>query len=88
MEEFLEVGGPRLPTLRGIKYTSKDLFEFGRCVVAQAEKYQIIYGSDQVTTGMFDCLNMAHTTNCSVAASDWCPSIGRSCCYWKVITAL
>ncbi len=49
MEEFLEVGGPRLPTLRGLKYTSKDLFEFGRCVIHQAEKYQIIYGADEVT---------------------------------------
>ena len=48
MEEFLEVGGPRLPTLRGLKYTSKDLFEFGRCVIHQAEKYQIIYGADEV----------------------------------------
>ena len=48
MEDFLEVAGPRLPTLRGLKYTSQDLMEFGRCVTAQAERYQIIYGSDQV----------------------------------------
>ena len=48
MEDFLDQAGPRLPTLRGLKYTSKDLFEFGRCVTSQAEKYQIIYGSDEV----------------------------------------
>lgn len=48
MEEFLEQAGPQLPTLRGLKYTSKDLMEFGRCVINQAEKYQIIYGCDEV----------------------------------------
>lgn len=48
MEQFLDSAGPRLPTLRGLKYTDTNLFEFGRCVTAQAEKYQIIYGSDQV----------------------------------------
>ena len=49
MEDFLETAGPRLPTLRGLKYTSNNLMEFGRCVTAMAEKYQIIYGSDQVS---------------------------------------
>lgn len=50
MEEFLDTAGPRLPTLRGLKYTDPSLFEFGRCVTNQAEKYQIIYGSDEVCT--------------------------------------
>ena len=48
MEEFLDNASSRLPTLRGLKYTDTDLFEFGRCVTNQGEKYQIIYGSDQV----------------------------------------
>ncbi len=50
------MGGPRLPTLRDLKYTSKDLFEFGRCVVNQAEKYQIVYGSDEVCTYVLELL--------------------------------
>jgi N-acetylneuraminate lyase len=48
MEEFLDSAGSRLPTLKGLKYTDTDLSEFGRCVTTQAEKYQIIYGCDQV----------------------------------------
>ncbi len=48
MEAFLDVASTRLPTLRGLKFTSKDLFEFGRCVVHSGGRYQIIYGADEV----------------------------------------
>ena len=49
MEEFLDAASVRLPTLRGIKFSSPDLFEFGRCVVNNGGKYQIVYGVDQVS---------------------------------------
>lgn len=48
MKDFLEKAGSHLLTLRGLIYTNKDLFEFG-CVVTEAEKYQIVYGSDEVS---------------------------------------
>ena len=49
MEEFLDAASVRLPTLRGIKFSSPDLFEFGRCVVNNGGRYQIVYGVDQVS---------------------------------------
>lgn len=49
MEEFLDAASSSLPTLRGIKYTSPELFEFGRCVTTQGSKYQVIYGADEVS---------------------------------------
>ena len=48
MEEFLDAASLRLPTLRGLKYSCPDLLEFGRCVVSNGGKYQIVYGVDQV----------------------------------------
>ena len=54
MEEFLDSASSRLPTLRGLKYTDTDLFEFGRCVTNQGEKYQIIYGTDAVNSVLAD----------------------------------
>ena len=50
MEEFLDEVGSRLPTLRGIKFTSPDLHQLGRCVVHSGGKYSILYGCDQVYT--------------------------------------
>lgn len=49
MEEFLDAVGSRLPTLRGIKYSSLDLQQLGRCVVHSGGKYAMLYGCDQVT---------------------------------------
>ena len=48
MEDFLDQVGSRLPTLRGIKFTSPDLHQLGRCVVHSNGKYSILYGCDQV----------------------------------------
>jgi len=48
MEEFLDVASTRLPTLRGVKFSDQNLFEFGRCVTAHEGRYQIIYGCDEV----------------------------------------
>jgi N-acetylneuraminate lyase len=51
MEEFLDAVGSRLPTLRGIKYTSLDLHQLGRCVVHSRGKYSMLYGCDQQLLG-------------------------------------
>ena len=48
MEEFLSAASDRLPTLRGLKFTDKNLFEFGRCVSSNGGRYQVIYGCDEV----------------------------------------
>jgi N-acetylneuraminate lyase len=51
MEDFLDQVGSRLPTLRGIKFTSPDLLQLGRCVVHSNGKYSILYGCDQQLLG-------------------------------------
>ena len=48
MEEFLDAASSRLPTLRGIKYSSTDLHQLGRCVVHSGGRYSMLYGCDQV----------------------------------------
>ena len=49
MEEFLDAASSRLPTLRGLKFTSPNLLEFGRCVVHSRGRSQIMYGMDEVS---------------------------------------
>lgn len=48
MEEFLDAASSRLPTLRGIKYTSTDLHQLSRCVLHSGGRYAMLYGCDQV----------------------------------------
>ena len=48
MEELLDAASSRLPTLRGLKFTCYNLCDFGRCVINQGGKYQILYGRDEV----------------------------------------
>jgi N-acetylneuraminate lyase len=51
MEEFLDAASSRLPTLRGIKYSSTDLHQLGRCVVHSGGRYSMLYGCDQQLLG-------------------------------------
>lgn len=37
----------RIPTLCGVKYTSKDLYEYGRCNAKHASSCQFMYGCDE-----------------------------------------
>eukprot|EP00057_Strongylocentrotus_purpuratus_P023506 XP_011677980.1 PREDICTED: N-acetylneuraminate lyase-like [Strongylocentrotus purpuratus] len=37
----------RIPTLCGVKYTSKDLYEYGRCYAKHASSCQFMYGCDE-----------------------------------------
>lgn len=48
MEEFLDAASSRLPTLRGIIYTSTDLHQLSRCVLHSGGRYAMVYGCDQV----------------------------------------
>lgn len=48
MEDFLEAAMPKIPTLAGLKFTSVDLFDLGRCLVLGEEKIQILFGGDEV----------------------------------------
>jgi len=49
MEDFLKAAIPKIPTLAGLKFTSIDLFDLGRCLVLGEEKIQILFGGDEVS---------------------------------------
>lgn len=51
MEDFLDAARDRLPTLRGLKYSSPDLSDYGRCVVHSGGRFQILYGCDEQLLG-------------------------------------
>lgn len=86
MEEFLDQVGSRLPTLRGIKFTSPDLHQLGRCVVHSNGKYSILYGCDQVCVcvpwSRLGALTCSHYL--SVVATTWCSCVGMYICCWQV----
>ncbi|KAL9963931.1 hypothetical protein ACROYT_G027487 [Oculina patagonica] len=48
MEDFLKAAMPKIPTLAGIKFTSIDMFDLGRCLVFCDEKFQILFGGDEI----------------------------------------
>jgi len=48
MEDFLKAAIPKIPTLAGLKFTSIDLFDLGRCLVFGEEKIQILFGGDEI----------------------------------------
>ena len=49
MEDFLKAAIPKIPTLAGLKFTSIDMFDLGRCLVLGDEKIQILFGGDEVS---------------------------------------
>ena len=51
MEDFLKAAMPKIPTLAGIKFTSIDMFDLGRCLALGGEKIQILFGGDEVSYG-------------------------------------
>ena len=51
MIEFLRLGGERIPTLRGIKYTSPDLAEFQSCLEFERGRFDLFYGRDEMLLG-------------------------------------
>lgn len=49
MEDFLKAAMLKIPTLAGLKFTSYDMFDLGRCLVLDKERIQILYGGDEVS---------------------------------------
>jgi len=48
MVPFLERGAEAIPTLRGIKYTHGDLVEYRQCVQLAGNRFQILWGFDEL----------------------------------------
>jgi N-acetylneuraminate lyase len=48
MVDFLRTGGPRIPTLRGIKFSDATLHEMLACVEFDAGCYDILFGIDEM----------------------------------------
>jgi len=48
MEEFLALGGERIPNLRGIKFTDLKLFEYQACLAFDDGRYDILWGCDEM----------------------------------------
>lgn len=46
--EFLQRGAARIPSLRGIKFTSTDLHEYQACLECDAGRFDILYGRDEM----------------------------------------
>ncbi|MBL7735424.1 MAG: dihydrodipicolinate synthase family protein [Chitinophagaceae bacterium] len=51
MPAFLEEAGRSIPSLAGIKFTSPELHEYQACLNAAGEKYDILYGVDEMLLG-------------------------------------
>jgi N-acetylneuraminate lyase len=48
MVDFLRTGGPRIPTLRGIKFSDATLHEMLACVEFDGGSYDILFGIDEM----------------------------------------
>jgi N-acetylneuraminate lyase len=51
MVQFLRQGGPRIPTLRGIKFSDAFLYELLACVDCEGGRYDILFGVDEMLLG-------------------------------------
>ena len=49
MEDFLKAAIPKIPTLVGVKFTSINMFDLGRCLILNDEKFLILFGGDEVS---------------------------------------
>jgi N-acetylneuraminate lyase len=48
MIEFLQLGGERIQTLRGIKFTSPAVQEFQSCIEFAGDRFEILWGLDEM----------------------------------------
>lgn len=48
MIEFLRLGGSRIPTLRGIKFSDSTLHEMLACIEFESGRYDILFGIDEM----------------------------------------
>lgn len=51
MLDFLRTGGPRIPTLRGIKFSDPSLHDLQACIEHADGRYDILFGVDQMLLG-------------------------------------
>jgi N-acetylneuraminate lyase len=51
MVEFLRQGGPRIPNLRGIKFSDATLHEMLACIEFDGGRYDILFGIDEMLLG-------------------------------------
>lgn len=47
MYDFLQLAGPRIPNLAGIKFTHCDLMDYLRCLRFEAGRYNMLFGVDE-----------------------------------------
>ncbi|QDS89250.1 N-acetylneuraminate lyase [Rosistilla ulvae] len=48
MVDFLRLAADRIPTLRGIKFTSTNVFEFQSCLEFAGDRFQLLWGLDEM----------------------------------------
>lgn len=48
MAEFLPAAAARIPSFAGIKFTSEDLMDYGRCCAAAAGTFDVLFGRDEI----------------------------------------
>lgn len=46
--ELLDGIEKKIPTFRGLKFTSSDLLDLGQCVNNYKDKFDLLYGKDEV----------------------------------------
>ncbi|WP_339734237.1 dihydrodipicolinate synthase family protein [uncultured Gimesia sp.] len=51
MVEFLKLGGERIGNLAGLKYTDTKLFEFQECLELENERFDVVWGCDEMLLG-------------------------------------
>lgn len=70
MEDFLKAALPKIPTLAGLKFSSRDMYELGRCLVLDKERVQILFGGDEV--GKLQVQGFTVSTHCGpTLATPW-----------------
>ena len=48
MHDFLELAGPRIPNLAGIKFTHENLMDYSRCLNVREGRFAIMFGRDEI----------------------------------------
>jgi len=51
MIDFLKLASTAIPNLAGIKYSDPNLMDFAECVNLQDQKYNMLFGSDEMLVG-------------------------------------
>jgi N-acetylneuraminate lyase len=69
MVEFLRQGGPRLPTLAGIKYSKPTVYEMHSCANLEGGRYRLFFGTDEMLlSGLINGANGAVGSTYNFAA--------------------